>query len=39
MNIEFLLEFLEKNNTDTITRKHHSYLTFYGLRKNNIRMF
>lgn len=33
MNIEFLLEFLEKNNTDTITRKHHSYLTFYGLEE------
>lgn len=31
MNSEFLLDFLEKNNTATITKKHHSYLTFCGL--------
>lgn len=31
MNAKFLLDFLEKNNTQTIRKKYHSYLTFYGL--------
>ncbi|WP_244833544.1 Crp/Fnr family transcriptional regulator [Clostridium sp. BJN0001] len=31
MNSEFLIDFLEKNNTPTIKRKYHSYLTFCGL--------
>lgn len=33
MDSKFLIEFLEKHNTPTIIKKHHMYLTYYGLEQ------
>ncbi|NEZ46290.1 Crp/Fnr family transcriptional regulator [Clostridium niameyense] len=33
MDSKFLIEFLEKRNTRTITKKYHTYLTYYGLEQ------
>ena len=32
----FLIDFLQKNDTTTIKKKHHSYLTFYGFDEQYI---
>ncbi|WP_455539849.1 Crp/Fnr family transcriptional regulator [Terrisporobacter sp.] len=31
MGVNYLMNFLEKNNIQVIKKKHHSYLTFHGL--------
>lgn len=33
MDSNFLIDFLEKNNIPTVTKKHHMYLTYYGLEQ------
>lgn len=33
MDSKFLIDFLEKHNTPTITKKYHMYLTYYGLEQ------